>query len=183
MENNVAKWAEMDNGFIQRGMDFGCAIVEEFHKAFGAHIADKPAVPPVEDEAHNDISDYAVAARRLSVQLKHDALTANQREDKAGGLLLIRLQLIQEELAELAEAFAETDTVGAFDALTDITYVVDGTYLAVGLHGYKVAGQLEVHRTNMNKLGPDGKPIVSAAGRVVKPEGWVGPKLRRILGL
>ncbi len=33
----------------------------------------------------------------------------------------------------------------------------------------------EVHAANMRKLGPDGKPLRDAGGKVIKPPGWVGP--------
>jgi len=40
----------------------------------------------------------------------------------------------------------------------------------------------EVHRSNMDKIDPlTGKVIRSATGKVLKPEGWVGPDVRGIL--
>lgn len=35
----------------------------------------------------------------------------------------------------------------------------------------------EVHRSNMAKLGPDGKPLRREDGKVIKPEGWTKPDI------
>lgn len=48
-------------------------------------------------------------------------------------VLLTRMQLITEELGEFAMALAANDIVEAFDALTDLQYVLDGTRLATGV--------------------------------------------------
>lgn len=39
----------------------------------------------------------------------------------------------------------------------------------------------EVHRSNMDKLGPDGKPIYREDKKVLKPEGWEPPNLIPII--
>lgn len=41
----------------------------------------------------------------------------------------------------------------------------------------------EVHRANMSKLGPDGKPIYRADGKVLKPKGWTAPDVAGVLGI
>jgi predicted HAD superfamily Cof-like phosphohydrolase len=96
---------------------------------------------------------------------------------------LLRLHLLQEELGELAEAMAADDIVASLDALTDLQYVLDGTYLAMGLHGHKERAFDEVHNSNMSKLGADGKPILNDAGRVVKGENYVKPDLEKVLNI
>ena len=128
------------------------------------------------------MSDYHTVAAEQGELLKAYAQEAREGGDEEGCLLLIRLQLIQEELAELAEAMLEGSVVGCLDALTDLTYVVDGTYLTTGLGHYKLAALVEVHRSNMSKLGKDGKPITSSAGRIVKGPGYIPPDLKAVLG-
>lgn len=51
------------------------------------------------------------------------------------GVQLLRMQLIGEEIAELIHAVAKKDRVEILDALTDIQYVLDGTYVSYGLQG------------------------------------------------
>ncbi len=54
-------------------------------------------------------------------------------------------------------------------------------YKDCGMYGVKQAAFEEVHRSNMTKLGPGGYPVRDASGRVVKPEGWVGPQLAQFV--
>jgi hypothetical protein len=201
-------------------LDRTLTMVHEFHTAFEVPVLDAPAIPPA-------------------------------------AVSLIRGQLIGEESAELNHGFAARSVLEVIDALTDIQYVIDGTYLSCGLHEckpsesavihmitpmdcralppeqtclfwmsrlYSSLGQLlealvdcdveavaqhlfklqfdlwictsvcglwhvkdaafdEVHRSNMSKLGEDGKPIKNAAGRVVKGPRYFRPDLQRILDL
>lgn len=163
--------------------DAGLDAVAEFNRAFDAHIAVEPGVPAISDEAEATIRSRWSQMADLGEQLKKDAAWFNIWGDEAGALLLIRLQLCQEELAELAEAMAQRSIVGCLDALTDMTYVVDGTYLTLGLGHYKAAAREEVHASNMSKLGEDGKPIISDAGRVDKGPNYRKPDLAAVLGM
>ncbi len=58
---------------------------------------------------------------------------------------LIRAQLIGEESAELNHGFAAGSLLEVIDALTDIQYVVDGTYLSCGLGERKPAQSMISH--------------------------------------
>lgn len=155
-------------------LDAGLERVREFHRVFRCHVAEEPEVP--DEPVHLALAIYHQEAARLGRELKAASASAG------GSLLLIRLQLIQEELAELALGFINRDPVECLDALVDLTYVVDGTYLTCGLQDLKEPAQAEVHRSNMSKLGDDGKPITCAAGRVVKGPNYTPPDLRRIVG-
>lgn len=160
--------------------DLGIKLVKEFATTFKVHICEKQEVPAISDEARRRIVNYQIMAAELSEQLKRDAQDM-LNVDPEGSMLLIRLQLIQEELAELSEAFRDRDTVSALDALVDLTYVVDGAYISLGLEGYKVPGLLEVHRSNMSKLDENGNPIISGAGRVEKSSTYTPPNLKKVL--
>jgi predicted HAD superfamily Cof-like phosphohydrolase len=63
----------------------------------------------------------------------------------------LRIRLIQEELNELAVAFDEGNLVEVADALTDLQYVLDGTYLECGMKDIKGPLFDEVQRSNMSK--------------------------------
>ncbi len=94
----------------------------------------------------------------------------------------LRLNLLQEELDELRDALAQKDTVEVLDALTDLQYILDGTYLSLGYHRLKEVAFAEVQRSNMSKLGEDGKPIYREGDRkVLKGPNYSPPDLGSIL--
>lgn len=63
----------------------------------------------------------------------------------------LRMNLLQEELNELAEAIANNDLVEAADAFADLQYVLSGAILEFGLGENFRALFEEVHRSNMSK--------------------------------
>ena len=91
----------------------------------------------------------------------------------------LRWLLIHEELEELLEAITQRDLIGIADALGDLKYVVEGAAVAYGIDLEPVFN--EIHRSNMAKLGPDGKVHYREDGKVLKPEGWRPPQLEPIL--
>lgn len=93
----------------------------------------------------------------------------------------LRASLLEEETRELREALAAKDPVAVLDALTDIQYVLDGAFLAFGLHPWKDSAMTEVHRSNMSKLGEDGKPVKREDGKVLKGPNYTPPDLAAVL--
>ena len=93
----------------------------------------------------------------------------------------LRLELIGEELGELEEAIANKNLVEIADALTDILYVTYGAGHAFGLD--LDACFREVQRSNMSKLGEDGKPIYREDGKVLKGPNYSEPDLKKTLQL
>lgn len=91
----------------------------------------------------------------------------------------LRVNLMREELDELEEALLARDLVATADAIGDLLVTVYDTALAVGIDADRVME--EVHRSNMSKLGPDGKPILRADGKVLKGPGFVSPDLSWVL--
>ena len=93
----------------------------------------------------------------------------------------LRVDLIEEEVGELNEAIfdASGDLVEVADALADILYVVYGAGHAFGIDLDKCFS--EVHRSNMSKLGEDGKPIYREDGKVLKGESFSEPNLKEVL--
>ena len=91
----------------------------------------------------------------------------------------LRLELIAEELNELYDAMEAKDIVGVADALTDILYVTYGAGHAFGVDLDKCF--TEVQRSNMSKLGEDGKPIYREDGKVMKGENYSPPDLKKCL--
>jgi len=80
--------------------------------------------------------------------------------------------LITEELEELQLAKSE---VAQLDAVCDLIWVLTGFALS---KGWKLQDAWdEVTRSNMDKVGPDGKVVRRDDGKILKPEGWTGPQL------
>jgi len=90
---------------------------------------------------------------------------------------VLRVWLIQEELDEYEKALEDMDWVEQLDALTDMLYVIFGAAIVSGLDSKLVEGFNEVHRSNMSKLGADGKPIHRADGKIMKGENYTEPDL------
>ena len=91
----------------------------------------------------------------------------------------LRLSLIKEELGELSKAIQENDILEVADALTDILYVTYGAGHAFGINLDKCFE--EVQKSNMSKLGKDGKPIYNEQGKVMKGPNYFKPNLSKLL--
>jgi predicted HAD superfamily Cof-like phosphohydrolase len=77
----------------------------------------------------------------------------------------LRFDLIIEEVGELQDALEADDLVEVADALGDIAYVVYGAALTFGIPLDEIID--EIHRSNMSKLGADGRPIYRESDRKV----------------
>ena len=75
----------------------------------------------------------------------------------------------------------EPNFVDAIDALVDIEYVVNGAYVAFGVDSEPIFN--EVHRSNMQKIGPNGEVLRGPTGKVLKPAGWTPPNIWRELAI
>ena len=91
----------------------------------------------------------------------------------------MRVDLIAEELDELRAAIADQNIIEVADALTDLLYVVYGAGHAFGIDLDETFN--EVHRSNMSKLGEDGKPIRREDGKVLKGPNYTPPDLKTVL--
>lgn len=91
----------------------------------------------------------------------------------------LRVRLIQEELNELGASFDDDDLTGVADAIADLLVVVYGTAVECGLDADALVA--EVHRSNMSKLGEDGKPIIREDGKVLKGPNYSPPDLRPMI--
>ena len=94
-------------------------------------------------------------------------------------IVQLRIDLIEEELNELKEAVKNNDIVEVADALTDILYVTYGAGHSFGVDLDKCFD--EVQRSNMSKLGVDGKPIYNESGKVMKGPDYFAPDLTKII--
>lgn len=93
----------------------------------------------------------------------------------------LRLDLIVEETLEYKEACEEDDLVSIADALGDQLYIIYGTILKHGLQDKIEDVFNEIHRSNMSKLGADGKPIYREDGKVLKGPDYTKPDIASII--
>lgn len=93
----------------------------------------------------------------------------------------LRFNLMDEENKEYLEAAENNDLVEVADALGDMLYILCGTILEHGMQ-YKIEQVFEeIQRSNMSKLGPDGKPIYREDGKVLKGPYYFKPDIKGIL--
>ena len=92
-------------------------------------------------------------------------------------IVQLRYNLIKEELGELEVAIKDKDIIEVADALTDLLYVVYGAGHSWGIDLDKCFA--EVQRSNMSKLGEDGKPIYNEHGKVMKGPNYTKPNLKQ----
>ena len=103
----------------------------------------------------------------------------------------LRKDLIEEEFYEFLDShrrsytnyndLRDVDTVAYADALADLVYVCFGAAIEAGIDLNMVLR--EVHRSNLSKLGEDGKPIYREDGKVLKGPNYSAPNIKEVLGL
>lgn len=136
------------------------AQVLEFHEAFGLANPPHPRLPEVNHRLREFIAELGNLGREL-----HKVAAA-----EGGDTMLLRLQLITEELSEFADAVYRRDLTNALHELCDLEYVVQGTVISLGLETVFEPAFDKIHRANMSKLDENGKPVLNEAGRVVKSD-------------
>jgi predicted HAD superfamily Cof-like phosphohydrolase len=107
--------------------------------------------------------------------------TTQPSHDLEAGLALLRRHLSQADRAYTVSNSMNSAVdyyADVADALVDITYLVVGMGVEMGLPLPEV--WQEVQRANMDKF-PDGKVLRREDGKVMKPEGWKPPDVRSVL--
>jgi len=121
--------------------------VLEFHKAFGLAVANKP---------FDNISNETRHLRQTLIQEEMHELFFELSE--------LPKELSHEKIENIQKNIAKE--------LADLLYVVYGTAVSYGINVDEVFDI--VHKSNMSKLGPDGKPIYREDGKALK-----GPNYKR----
>ena len=93
----------------------------------------------------------------------------------------LRHRLIHEENEEYLEACKNGDLVEIADALGDMMYILCGTILSHGLQDKIENIFEEIQRSNMSKLGADGKPIYREDGKILKGPNYFKPDIKKQL--
>lgn len=129
-------------------------------------MARKKVTVETNNTAMGLIKNYPITedmVREFHVAFGHPAPTKPTMLDKDTGDL--RMALVSEEAIEAKTAKSITDLL---KELCDLQYVVDGWFVSTGLDKYKAEAMMLVHKSNMSKLGEDGKPIYREDGKVLK---------------
>lgn len=94
---------------------------------------------------------------------------------------MLRYKLMREENEEYLEAAQKGDLVEIADALGDQLYILCGTIISHGMQ-YKIDEVFaEIQRSNMSKLGEDGKPLYREDGKVLKGPNYFRPDIKSII--
>lgn len=96
-------------------------------------------------------------------------------------LIKLRFNLMKEENEEYYEAASKNDIVEVADALGDMLYILCGTIITHGFQNKIEEVFDEIQRSNMSKLGTNGKPIYRNDGKVMKGPNYFKPNIEAIL--
>ncbi|MBV1922821.1 MAG: nucleoside triphosphate pyrophosphohydrolase family protein [Flavobacteriaceae bacterium] len=124
----------------------------------------------------NKITDVHIFHDAFGLGIKH---TPTAELPKAKNLL--RFNLMKEENEEYLEAANNNDLVEVADALGDMLYILCGTIIEHGMQDKIEEVFNEIQRSNMSKLGADGKPIYREDGKVLKGPNYFKPDIKSIL--
>lgn len=102
----------------------------------------------------------------------------DQVETGFGNQSNLYMELITEEYKELVEAYLNKDIVEIADACRDLIWVIEGLEHTLNIPQQEVWD--EVSRSNLQKIGPDGKVHKREDGKVLKPEGWTPPDIKSL---
>lgn len=113
-------------------------------------------------------------AFRLSIEHK-------PKSDISSEITELRYNLMKEENEEYLQAVKSNDLIEIGDALGDMLYILCGTIISHGFQDKIEAIFDEIQRSNMSKLGADGKPIYREDGKVLKGPNYFKPNIEKIL--
>jgi predicted HAD superfamily Cof-like phosphohydrolase len=116
-----------------------------------------------------DVKEFQTAVGQ-NIGIKPEFPEPSERE--------LRIRLLKEEYEEYIQGECKHDLENIAKELADIIYIVCGTAASYGIPLDRVFD--EVHKSNMAKL-VDGKPVRRADGKILKPEGWTPPNIKKIL--
>ncbi|OYU79594.1 MAG: hypothetical protein CFE23_13495 [Flavobacterium sp. BFFFF1] len=103
------------------------------------------------------------------------------RADLGEAKNLLRFNLMKEENEEYLEAARNNDLTEVADALGDMLYILCGTIIEHGLQDKIEAVFDEIQRSNMSKLGADGRPVYREDGKVMKGPNYFKPDFSGII--
>lgn len=142
-------------------------LVTEFHEKFGSEIGE------FIDSRKSDLIDLRLA------------LLSEEFEE-----MFLEAKMLQHMSTEPAHDYSpqtfkgvclnfEETLANLFKELGDLQYVLTGLCVTFGIPMEKI--MQEIHRSNMSKLGEDGKPIFRADGKILKGPNYREANLKKIV--
>ena len=122
--------------------------------------------------SNDDVKTFMLAGEQ---KVYNTPELSNERHTQAE----LYLRLVTEEYNELKEAFQNNDLIEIADACADLKWVIEGLEHSLGIPQQSVWD--EVSRSNMSKM-VDGKLIKRADGKVLKPDTFVQPNIKKAMG-
>jgi predicted HAD superfamily Cof-like phosphohydrolase len=128
--------------------------IEEFHKAFGVAIREKPTIP--------------------LLKLRRDLIAEEVKE------FFDELDLIADKL-KVGKRVSKKNYTDLLKEMCDIQIVISGTAVSIKqLRNFHKAF-IRVNESNMSKLGKDGKPIYREDGKILKGPNYKKPNLKDLI--
>ena len=120
-----------------------------------------------------------------SVKIFHEVYNLSYKNSPVADIgidkINLRFKLMEEENQEYFEAAKNNDIVEVADALGDMLYILCGTIIEHGMQDKIEEIFDEIQKSNLSKLGDDGKPIYRNDGKVMKGPNYFKPKISEIL--
>ena len=122
-----------------------------------------------------------------SVKIFHEVYNLSYKDSPIADIgidkINLRFKLMEEENQEYFEAAKNNDIVEVADALGDMLYILCGTIIEHGMQDKIEEIFDEIQKSNMSKLGEDGKPIYRNDGKVMKGPNYFKPNISEILNI
>ena len=120
-----------------------------------------------------------------SVKIFHEVYNLSYKDSPVADIgidkINLRFKLMEEENQEYFEAAKNNDIIEVADALGDMLYILCGTIIEHGMQDKIEEIFDEIQKSNMSKLGEDGKPIYRNDGKVMKGPNYFKPNISEIL--
>ena len=120
-----------------------------------------------------------------SVKIFHEVCKLSYKDSPVADIgidkINLRFKLMEEENQEYLEAAKNNDIIEVADALGDMLYILCGTIIEHGMQDKIEEIFDEIQKSNMSKLGEDGKPIYRNDGKVMKGPNYFKPNISEIL--
>ena len=125
------------------------------------------------DQAQNRVANFMVAGGQLDERPENYRIPDREVFQR-------RVNMLQEEIQELIAAWVDGDIVGVADAWGDQLYVLLGGVEEAGFDIAPVFGVIaEANDKKIDWTAEPPRPFVTREdGKILKPEGWVGPEER-----
>ena len=120
-----------------------------------------------------------------AVKIFHEIYKLSYKENPTTEIGLdkikLRFNLMAEENQEYLQAAKNNDLVEVADALGDMLYILCGTIIEHGMQDKIEEVFDEIQKSNLSKLGKDGKPIYRNDGKVMKGPNYFKPDISKVL--